>query len=117
MAAKYNVILTKPPISDNYRDGYFPRAFHYKWEALALVAEVQRAGGDARVEPLVKTRKTPKDAFREGEEAVRQRPPRSPRNPYDDVKDEHLHTAWEDGATSAGINDIYTNGVRNKTGD
>lgn len=59
------------------------------------------------------------EAFIEGEEAVRRKPVYAPDNPYDgdygddDVKRD-LHEGWEDGAISAGLCEIYTNGVLDK---
>lgn len=55
-----------------------------------------------------------KRAWREGQEAVRRKPTNSPENPYDEDKEPDLAQAWADGATSAGWNEIYTNGVLNK---
>ena len=37
-----------------YRDGYFPRRFHYKKDAQNLAEEVDRLGGMALIEPYVK---------------------------------------------------------------
>jgi hypothetical protein len=52
--------------------------------------------------------------FDEGQDAVRRMPRWSPRNPYDwesnDPVELELHEGWEDGATSAGWNEIYNNG-------
>ncbi len=44
------VILTKPPVINDFRSDYFPRSFNYKKDALALVVEVERKGGKAIVE-------------------------------------------------------------------
>ena len=44
------VVLTKKPTLNDFRDGFFPRAFHYKKDAQALADEVKKKGGDARVE-------------------------------------------------------------------
>jgi hypothetical protein len=49
--------------------------------------------------------------FEEGQEAVRRRPRYAPTNPYDDGTEVDLFEGWEDGAYSAGICDIYTNGI------
>jgi hypothetical protein len=53
-------------------------------------------------------------AFDEGTDAVRARPYYSPSNPYDSDEEPDKHEGWEAGATSAGWNDIYTNGVLDK---
>lgn len=53
-------------------------------------------------------------AFEEGQEAVRRKPYHAPENPYDCDEQPDLHEQWEDGAASAGLNDIYTNGVLNR---
>lgn len=53
-------------------------------------------------------------AYVEGRDAVRQKPTHAPANPYDADTHPTTHEAWEEGAVSAGLNDIYTNGVLNK---
>lgn len=50
-------------------------------------------------------------AYNQGVGAVRQRPYSAPRNPFDEELQPALHEKWEAGAISAGICDIYTNGV------
>lgn len=54
-------------------------------------------------------------AYSDGQDAVRCRPLHSPSNPYEYDEQPELALAWEQGATSAGWNDIYTNGVLNIT--
>jgi hypothetical protein len=49
--------------------------------------------------------------YAQGEEAVRRKPLYAPSNPYDDDSQPDLHAGWDDGAFSAGICDIYHNGV------
>jgi len=44
------VSLTKKPKEDVYKVGYFPRRVHYKKEAVDLVKEVVRRGGEANYE-------------------------------------------------------------------
>ncbi len=45
------VKLTKPlPLANPFRANFFPREFHYKKDAQALVKEVEREGGKATVE-------------------------------------------------------------------
>lgn len=43
------VLLTKKPVLDTYRSGYFPRQFYYKKDAEAGVQEVRKLGGDAKI--------------------------------------------------------------------
>ncbi len=45
---------------------------------------------------------------------MRRKPVYSPSNPYDEDEHPDLYRGWDAGATSAGWNDIYTNGVLNK---
>lgn len=54
-------------------------------------------------------------AYLEGQDAVRMKPYYSPTNPYDYDRNPTLAEAWEDGAVSAGWNEIYTNGILNKS--
>jgi hypothetical protein len=58
-----------------------------------------------------KWRKEREQAYQQGLDAVRSKPYHSPINPYDDEKEPSLHEEWERGATDAGWNDIYYNGV------
>ena len=53
-------------------------------------------------------------AYNQGVGAVRQKPYSAPRNPFDEELQPALHEKWEAGAISAGICDIYTNGVLNQ---
>ncbi len=53
-------------------------------------------------------------AFKQGQEAIRLAPPESPRNPYEEEKDEASYWGWEDGAINAGICDLYVNGKLKK---
>ena len=46
----WQVILTKKPTGNVFRDDYFPRKVYYKKEAKELQAEVRRHDGDARIE-------------------------------------------------------------------
>jgi len=46
----WTVVLDKKPIVDDFRADYFPRRFHYKRDAVQLVAEVKRKGGEAHIE-------------------------------------------------------------------
>ena len=57
--------------------------------------------------------KTKATAYEEGVNAVRAKPQFSPENPYDEEGE--LRDAWDNGAYSAGICDIYTNGVLKKS--
>lgn len=50
-----------------------------------------------------------------GRDAVRRKPYHSPSNPFDQENEPECYEAWEEGATSAGWNEIYTNGVLNKS--
>ena len=56
--ANWQVVLTKrmTPFKDDFPQDYFPRPFHYKREAVKLVEEVQRKGGDAKVVRYAPTR-------------------------------------------------------------
>ncbi len=54
-------------------------------------------------------------AFDEGQEAVRRKPLYAPSNPYDEETEPDLCQAWENGAISAGVCEIYTNGVLDKS--
>ena len=45
----YIVTLTKQPIQNDFRDGFFPRKFMYKLDALKLKREVEAKGGEAKV--------------------------------------------------------------------
>lgn len=58
-------------------------------------------------------------AWSEGQDAVRRKPLYAPSNPYEDTgpggAETEQHNGWEDGAISAGICDIYTNGVLHKS--
>jgi len=58
--------------------------------------------------------KSYQEGFREGQEAVRRKPLYAPQNPYDDIKEEEKFEGWDDGAYSAGIAEIYNNGVLDK---
>lgn len=51
MAIRWTVRLVKAPERNDFRDGFFPRGFHYKREAEWLVAEVRQKGGEAKIEP------------------------------------------------------------------
>lgn len=53
--------------------------------------------------------------FEEGQEAVRQKPHYAPSNPYDDRGEPEKFEGWDDGAYSAGITEIYTNGVLHRS--
>lgn len=50
-----------------------------------------------------------------GEEDVRGKPLYAPSNPFDEGTQKDLYDGWEDGADSAGINEIYYNGVLKKS--
>lgn len=50
----WEVILTKKPVRDDFRKDFFPRKVHYKRDALKLVTEVKRKGGEAVVQPAKK---------------------------------------------------------------
>jgi len=54
------------------------------------------------------------EAYKEGMEAVRQRPQHAPTCPYDEDREPDAHNGWTDGAIEAGIGEIYTNGVLDK---
>jgi hypothetical protein len=45
------VKLIVPPKPNHYPDKFFPRTFYYKRDAISLMAEVVRRGGDAKVLP------------------------------------------------------------------
>lgn len=47
----WKVILITPPKGNDFREGYFPRKFHYKRDALELQAEVLRKGGEVKIVP------------------------------------------------------------------
>jgi hypothetical protein len=54
-------------------------------------------------------------AFTQGQEAVRRRPRYAPANPYEEIDPKTGEATqewqgWEDGAFSAGITEVYTNG-------
>jgi hypothetical protein len=51
MKAKWVVVLDITPKMNDFRSGFFPRKFWYKRDAMELVAEVQKKGGQAHVEP------------------------------------------------------------------
>jgi hypothetical protein len=53
-------------------------------------------------------------AYRDGQDAVRRKPHYSPSNPHEYDEEPTLAEAWEEGATSAGWNEIYTNGILNE---
>lgn len=59
-----------------------------------------------------------KKAFVEGEAAVRRKPLYAPQNPYEegseDAEEHEKALGWDAGAISAGICEIYTNGVLHK---
>ena len=46
----YVVTLTKKLRTNDYPSGFFPHTYRLKRDALALVAEIHRKGGDAKVE-------------------------------------------------------------------
>lgn len=48
----WSVEIVRGPFAGVYRAGYFPRGFHYKRDAVKLLAEVGRNGGEARVVDL-----------------------------------------------------------------
>jgi hypothetical protein len=54
-------------------------------------------------------------AWLEGQEAVRRRPLYTPDNPYDEVMQKVLFEAWDEGAYSAGVTEIYNNGRLKKS--
>lgn len=45
----YIVELTKEPVVNVFREGFFPRKIRYKLDAERLVKEVQAKGGDAKI--------------------------------------------------------------------
>lgn len=49
-------------------------------------------------------------AFQEGKDAVLRHPTWAPSNPYDDATEPDEFDGWDDGAFSAGITSLYTNG-------
>lgn len=49
MPNKYVVELIQTPKVNDFRSDYFPRRFHYKKDALALIHEVATKGGVARL--------------------------------------------------------------------
>lgn len=51
------VKLVKPPVINDFRAGFFPRKFHARRDANALVAEVKTKGGEAVAERATKTDK------------------------------------------------------------
>lgn len=55
--------------------------------------------------------KTYTEAYKEGMEAVRQKPIHAPECPYPEASEPDAHNGWTDGAIEAGIGEIYTNGV------
>jgi hypothetical protein len=44
------VRLVKAPIQNDFRVDFFPRKFHFKDDAMRLALEVERKGGEARIE-------------------------------------------------------------------
>jgi hypothetical protein len=47
--ARWIVELVKVPVVNDFRSDYFPRECYYRADALKLVAEVARKGGEARI--------------------------------------------------------------------
>jgi hypothetical protein len=45
----YLVELTKEPVINVFREGFFPRYIRYKLDAEKLVKEIQDKGGDAKI--------------------------------------------------------------------
>lgn len=52
-------------------------------------------------------------AYKHGFNSVAAHPQYAPKNPYEEKVSPHEYEVWEEGATEAGMNDIYTNGVLN----
>ncbi len=48
------VKLIKTPVVNDFKSDFFPRKFHYRRDAIELVAEVEHKGGEAVVEKEVK---------------------------------------------------------------
>ncbi len=55
------------------------------------------------------------EAFEDGQESVRMKPLHAPVNPYDADEEPELYNAWETGAISAGLCEIYTNGILHRS--
>jgi len=53
-------------------------------------------------------------AYEKGKEAVRAKPSYAPRNPFNEDEDSNSFNGWEQGAISAGLCEIYTNGELNE---
>lgn len=49
MKDKWKVVL-EGPVRGTWPQGYFPRTFYYRREAVKLVRKVEEAGGSARIE-------------------------------------------------------------------
>lgn len=45
----WTLTLTKPPTPNYYPNGYFPRKYHYKEEALKVQKQIQIRGGQAQL--------------------------------------------------------------------
>lgn len=48
------VKLVQTPKQNDFRHDFFPRHFHYKKDAEELKKEVEKKGGEAKVEKVVK---------------------------------------------------------------
>ncbi len=55
----WTVKLIKAPKPNHFKEGYFPRTFAYKGQALVLVATVKVLGGEAVVEKDIEPYKCP----------------------------------------------------------
>jgi len=58
----------------------------------------------------MKEHKSYTEAYKEGMEAVRQKPKYAPSCPYHEDTQPDACNGWTDGAIEAGIGEIYTNG-------
>jgi len=74
----------------------------------------EKVAGVWQVEAYQPTPSQLEIAYNQGVNAVRQKPCSPPRNPFDEELQPSLHEKWEAGAISAGICEIYTNGVLNQ---
>lgn len=64
MKSKWQVVLTKTPVCNDFPAHYFPRNFYYQRDAQKLVDEVTRKGGHAAIakKPTSRDATRPKNA-------------------------------------------------------
>lgn len=85
------------------------------WGGYPFVGNLtEKVGGVWQVKPYEPTLAQLDMAYDQGVNAVRSKPFTAPKNPFNEELQPALHEKWEAGAISAGICDIYTNGVLDK---